>query len=144
MIVSIAMSPKDIKKSEPVFIYFDELPVPFFIEQIFLKGSTKAFLKLEDVDTLADAEELVGREIYLSIDEEEEIDDLSGLLVVDAATGKEIGEVLSYMDIPSNPCIEVVLNSNEQVVVLPCNDDLVKGIDPERGEIFLIIPEGLI
>ena len=38
--------PEDIDIQEPVFIYSDGLPVPFFIEKIVPKGRDKALLRL--------------------------------------------------------------------------------------------------
>ena len=55
----------DLTNEEPVYIEFDGLPVPFFVESISPKGSTRAIVHLTDVDSLQDAEELVGREIYI-------------------------------------------------------------------------------
>ena len=70
---------EDIDLKEPVFIVFDGLEVPFFISSIRAKGSTKAVVKFRDVDSLADAEELIGREVFLEgeLEDEQELD-LSG------------------------------------------------------------------
>ena len=96
VIVSAAAFPEDFEITEPVFIDFDELPVPFFIEELKAHGSKKAYLKLEDVDSLEDAEELVGREIYFSIDEDDDFAGFEGLEVFDAATSKAVGTVTKY------------------------------------------------
>ena len=40
---------QDIDLKEPVFIYFDGLPVPFFIESISPKGTGKAIVHITDV-----------------------------------------------------------------------------------------------
>ncbi len=41
--------PEDIDLLEPVFIYFDGLPVPFFIESFSKKGNSKAVVRLTGV-----------------------------------------------------------------------------------------------
>lgn len=144
VIVSTAAIPEDFEISEPVFIDFDELPVPFFIEEFRPHGSTKAFLKLEDMDSLQDAEELVGREIYFSLEEDDGHADFAGLEVFDAKTSKHVGTVAEYVDIPSNPCLEVRLADTGDSVLLPCHEDLVERIDEKKGRIYLTIPEGLL
>ena len=60
----------DLKES--VFIYFDGLPVPFFIQDLRKKGTAKAVVHLNDVVSLADAEEIVGREVYIEGEWEDE------------------------------------------------------------------------
>ena len=77
-----ADSPQDLNVQEPVFIEFDGLPVPFYFESLQEKGN-RLIVKFEDVDTLAQAEELVGREVRFAAEEEEEEDTLLGLRVRD-------------------------------------------------------------
>ena len=144
VIVSTASIPEDFDVKEPVFIDFDELPVPFFIEEFKAHGSKKAFLKLEDIDSLQDAEELVGKDIYFSLDDEDDYAGLTGLDVFDAATSQLIGTVTEYVDIPSNPCLEVKLPDSDETILIPCHEDLIEGIDEKKGRIFLRVPEGLL
>ena len=144
VIVSIASIPEDFEITEPVFIDFDELPVPFFIQEFKAHGSKKAYLKLEDIDSLEDAEELVGREIYFSLDEDEGYAGFEGLEVFDAATSKAVGTVTEYVDIPSNPCLEVQLPGTDETILVPCHDDLIDRVDEKKGRIYMRIPEGLL
>ena len=144
VIVSTASIPKDFDITEPVFIDFDELPVPFFIEEFRAHGSKKAFLKLEDVDSLQDAEELVGKDIFFSMEEDDEFADFAGLEVLDAITSKKVGIVKEYVDIPSNPCLEVEIAASGEKVLIPCHDELIDRVDEKKGRIFLRIPEGLL
>lgn len=144
VIVSTAAFDEDFEITEPVFIDFDELPVPFFIEELKAHGSKKAYLKLEDVDSLEDAEELVGREIYFSLEEEDDFAGFAGLQVFDAETCKPVGTVTEYVDIPSNPCLEVQLPGSDETILIPCHEDLIDRIDEKEGRLFLKIPQGLI
>ena len=41
--------PADIDIHEPVFIYSDGLPVPFFIENLVRRGNDKALVRLNDI-----------------------------------------------------------------------------------------------
>ncbi|MCF0165023.1 MAG: 16S rRNA processing protein RimM [Bacteroidales bacterium] len=141
VIISTQYSPDDIEIDEPVFICFDGLPVPFFIEEWSAKGNTKAFVKLEDVDSLEAAEELVGRELFFEDEEYEENSAIEGFTIF-SESREMVGKVTSFLDIPSNPCIEV-RKSDGTIVVLPCHKDLVVSINPEKKQIVLRIPEGL-
>lgn len=68
--------PEDIKVTEPVFIYFDGLPVPFFIDNFERKGNKRCLVKLTDIDSFESAEEIVGKEVYiLTSDEDGEYDE---------------------------------------------------------------------
>ena len=143
IIVSTASIPEDFDVKEPVFIDFDELPVPFFIEDFKAHGSKKAYLKLEDIDSLQDAEELVGKDICFSLEEEDDFAGFTGLEVFDAETSRPVGTVTEYVDIPSNPCLEVKLAGSDETILIPCHEDLVDRIDEKKGRIFLKVPEGL-
>ena len=61
---------EEIDSGNPVFIVFDELPVPFFIVSVQRKGASRAVLHLADVENLRDAEELVGRDILVEGEDE--------------------------------------------------------------------------
>lgn len=130
----------DLKSREPVFIAFDGLPVPFYFESVQPQGS-RFIVKFEDVDTLAQAEELVGREVSFSEDEEEEEDTLVGLQVRDARTRKIIGTVADFSDYGGNVVITVETPDGGQVL-LPVHEDLIISIHDEI--LTLDIPEGLI
>ena len=43
------IAPEDINLQEPVFIIFDGLPVPFFIESFAKRGNTKALVHITDI-----------------------------------------------------------------------------------------------
>jgi 16S rRNA processing protein RimM len=134
-----ADDPQDLKSQEPVFITFDGLPVPFFIESAQARGG-RLIVKFEDIDTLAEAEELVGREVTLSEEEDEEEDTLVGLQVCDARTRRIIGEVVDFSDYGGNTIITVDTEHGE--VLLPIHEDLIVSIHDDI--LTLDIPDGLI
>ena len=68
------IAPEDINLKEPVFIVFDGLPVPFFIESFSKRGNTKALVRLTDISSLEDVEEIAGKAVYV---EEEALPELS-------------------------------------------------------------------
>lgn len=131
----IALDEIDIK--DPVFIVFDGLEVPFFIEEFRPKGTSKAIVRFNDVDNLADAEELVGRAVYIDAEpEDEQEDDFTGWKVFDK--GRLVGEVTGMEPIPGNLCIYV---GN---ILLPLHEDFIISCDPQERTMDLDIPEGLI
>ena len=134
-----ADDPRDLKSQEPVFIAFDGLPVPFFIEEAQPRGG-RLIVKFEDIDTLAEAEELVGRDVMLSEDEEDEEETLVGLQVCDARTRRIVGEVVDFSDYGGNTLITVDTEHGE--VLLPIHDDLIVSIHDDV--LTLDIPDGLI
>lgn len=50
-----------LKKNEPVWLFYDGLPVPFYITSSQPKGPRKAIVRLEDIDSLSDAEKPPAR-----------------------------------------------------------------------------------
>lgn len=142
-------APEEIDLKEPVFIVFDGLPVPFFIESLKQKGVSKALARLTGIKTLEDADELAGKEVFakeeaISRDVEDDVltmDDLKGWTVL-SPDGKSVGTVSGWEDIPSNPCLYVNTPSGE--IMLPFHEDLMVDMDEEGEKITLRIPEGLI
>ncbi|MBR4353388.1 MAG: PRC-barrel domain-containing protein [Bacteroidales bacterium] len=135
-----ADSPQDLNVQEPVFIEFDGLPVPFYFESLQEKGN-RLIVKFEDVDTLAQAEELVGREVRFASEEEEEEDTLIGLRVRDSRTRRIIGEIVDFSDYGGNIVLTVETEDSGEVL-LPLHEELIVNI---HGEVITLdIPEGLL
>lgn len=140
--------PEDIDIQEPVFIYADGLPVPFFIDNISPKGTDKAFVKLVDIDSYSDAEELVGQSVYADGDSyenlsepDDEFADLIGWSLL-GSDEKKVGVISDFEDIPGNPCLYVDTDNGQ--VMIPVHDELILSIDENRRELTMEIPEGLI
>ena len=137
---NLCPSQEDVKLKEPVFITFDGLPVPFFIETIEARGN-RSIVKFEDIDTLEAAEEIVGKEISFTplAEEEDEEDGITGRMIRDAE-GNGIGIVKEVSDYGGNVCITVDYNGRD--VILPFHKDLI--IKVKRNGIWLTIPSGLL
>ena len=115
--------------------------------------------------SLADADELAGRDVYVEAPEEEDGEDIIGWTVLDA-TGATVGTVRDYEDIPGNLCIWVERDSTDKPwndgkdkpwndgkkdaqekaheVLLPLHDDLILEVNPDTRTIMLEIPDGLL
>ena len=150
------IAPEDINLNEPVFIFFDGLPVPFFIESFTKRGNTKALVRLTDICSMEDVEEIAGKAVYIEEDnlpemslEEDGYAALIGWMVLTPEDASdmdsdlyEIGEITDFIDIPNNPCIEV--ETENGAVMIPLHEDLILSVDPENQEIIMQIPAGLI
>lgn len=143
IIISLHTPFEDFKTDEPVYLIFDGMPVPFFIKEIRQRGKTRAIAKIEDIDSLEDADEIIGKDILSESleDGSSQEDDLVGWILYDQQ-GYEVGTVTGFVDIPSNPCLAVEREGEE--VYVPFHEDLILGADPDNREIQMDIPEGLL
>lgn len=142
------IAPEDINLDEPVFIIFDGLPVPFFIETFTKRGNTKALVRLTDINSMEDVEEIAGKAVYVEEDSLPELsleeDGYQALVGWTVLNGNliEVGTITDFMDIPNNPCIEV--ETENGAVILPLHEDFILSVDPEYQEIIMQIPAGLL
>jgi 16S rRNA processing protein RimM len=140
-----------------VFIVFDGLPVPFFIESFTKRGNSKALVRLTDICSMEDVEEIAGKAVYVQEDslpelsiEEDGYAALIGWMLLapteeDAQEDmevEEVGEIIDFIDIPNNPCIEV--DTKNGAIMIPLHEDLILSVDPENLEIVMQIPAGLL
>ena len=135
--------PQDMDLSEPVFIFFDKLPVPFFIESLSRRGKNKALIKIDGIDTLDEAEELCGMSIYFHSQDEDprEQEDLIGYSLLDQRDNLT-GKIIGISDFSGNICL-MVRHLKEDIYV-PLHEDLIIAIDNKKRTITLEIAEGLI
>jgi len=145
---------EEINEKRPVFIYFDGLPVPFFIEKLNDKATDQAFLKLEGMETRKLAEEVVGEIIYIERRKggrfdtgqhsESNIPDIIGFEIFDPE-GADIGTINSIHPYPNNLCIGVLRPgeiSNE--ILMPLHDDFIVDIDIDNEKLILDLPKGIL
>jgi len=126
-----------IELQEPVFIEFDGLPVPFFIQDIQQRGNSKAIIHLNDIVNLEDAEEVVGRPIFIEGEWEEEDEmDFTGWTLLNR--GEKVGTVSGMEPIPGNLCLYV------GDTLVPLHPDLILSADPATRTLDLDLPEGLL
>ncbi len=143
------VDPEDLNLKEPVFINFDGLPVPFFIESFKTRGTNKALVRITGTHNLDDAEELVGKEVFAQAgslagsedDGEMTLEDLTGWIITDDSDEK-IGTITAFEDIPGNPCLYVDTEAGQ--VMIPFNEDFILSLDEETEVISMSLPEGLL
>ena len=134
------IGPEDIDLQEPVFIYFDGLPVPFYFDSFRQRGVNRALVRLTGVRSLKDADELSGKDLFAGYFEEEEGEDLTGW-EVRTPEGDAVGTVSDLEDIPGNTCLWVQRPDGTEIL-LPFYEDLVVSL--KDRVLTLQIPEGLL
>ena len=140
--------PEDIDSEEPVFIYHDGLPVPYFFESFSGGGNSRAIAKFQGVRSLGDAEELVGRGVFVRKSDYEFTrgeDDPSAFVgwTVLNADGRPAGTVSGFEDIPGNLCIYIKVASGEEKLV-PLREELFISADENSRTLVIDIPDGLL
>ena len=133
--------PEDIDLKEPVFIEFDGLPVPFFIESLSERGN-RALVRLTGIHNLADADEVTGRKVFIEYAEEEAGNgSVAGWTLLDG-DGTLVGTVDGYEDIPGNTLLWV--DTEKGQVLIPFHEDLVLSMDEASKTLRMTIPSGLL
>lgn len=144
------IDPEYVEEGNPLIIETDGIPVPFYAESIRPKGASSYLIKLEGVDSVEEADELVNNLIFAPRNDVEDYmgeelllgDDLEGYRVVDKDLG-EIG-VLESIDSSTENELFVVRTPDDEEVYIPIVDDFIVDIDQENGIINTSLPEGLV
>ena len=142
LISFFAMDPEELEITEPVFILFDGLPVPFFVQSLRRRGQNKALVHLNGIFDLKDCEEVCGKDIYLPADAEAAYGEgdfsfLVGWELRDA--GKSLGRIADFVDIPGNPCLEL-----EDGRLVPLHEDFITAVDEDSAVVEMELPSGLL
>jgi 16S rRNA processing protein RimM len=139
--------PNDFATLDAVFLSSNERLVPYFIQQVSVRGS-KAFVKFEDVDSPEGAEEISKQAIYLpkaarpkSTRGEFYDDEITGFEVIDETAGT-LGNVTEVMQAGANRLL--VLMQGEKEVLIPVNSPFILSINKSKKRISVDLPEGFL
>jgi 16S rRNA processing protein RimM len=120
----------------------------FFLERAQLHKSTLLRIKFEDVEEEADADDLIGAELYLPLSSLPKLDDdkfyfheIIGFKVTDESFGY-VGVIKSINDQTSQTIL--IIDREGKDVLVPLNDDFVTKVDKENKTMILNTPDGLI
>lgn len=158
--VDFTLDEEDVIAQMPVFIEIDNIPVPFFPENLRGGVDNNAFIKFRDIDSDKAAEFLRNKNLYvIKADLAERLgctpDDLSafeagyeGFRIVDAESGDLIGEVIGLEEGVEYDYLLVRLNDGEKEVSIPLVEDFITEISEdtggEGGEIRVALPDGFL
>ena len=133
---------------DAIFIDLRGNLVPFFIEASQLHKSNLLRLKLEDVDTEADADALIKSNLYLPLDLLPKLEgntfyfhEIIGFSMKDKNFG-EVGKITGINDATAQALFEVDRNGIE--ILIPMNDEFIIKVDRDSKIIEVDTPEGLI
>jgi 16S rRNA processing protein RimM len=138
-----------IEELEFLFVEIDGGLVPFNIEDegLNFKTDESAICKLEFVDTLSKAKDMVGCKVYvfdhaiIEYEDQGTTSTLIGMRAFDAKFG-DIG-LISRVDDFSGNLVITVLHPRAEILI-PLSDQIISSIDEEKREIHLDCPNGLI
>lgn len=139
-----------LKREEPVFIFFDELPVPFFIDEIAPKGNNGFLVKFGGIETFEDSEEINGSIVYTSTSKKvskgktsDQIEFIVGYALKDSK-GLFCGKISAFYDFPGNPCIGVTSDiEGSEEKLIPFAEEFIVDINNRKREIIVDVPQGL-
>lgn len=134
-----------------LIIEVDGILVPFFIEEYRFRSDETALLKLEDIDTQEAARELTNSDVYFERRLSDEADEPSmaaiiGYRLVNDADGQEIGTITGIDDSTANILFEVLKSDTNDgsPILIPAAEEFITGIDNDKREISVALPEGLL
>ena len=127
------------------FLVIDQKPVPFYVEEAFLKGQGMV-IKFEDIDSEDAAKALIGYEVAFSKDDilvmdNQSLNDFKTYQVIDLDIGF-LGTIEEVMPISGNDLAKISYKGKE--VFLPLNEALIDSIDMYKKVIFYKTPAGIL
>ena len=140
--------PELYENMESVFVEFNNNLVPFFIENSSFHKNDFLRVKFEDVDDEAEADSIMGCEIYLPINMLPKLEgnkfyfhEVIGFEIEDKRVGV-FGKIVSINDSTAQPLFEVI-NGNVEILI-PMIDQFLVKIDRENKKVIMDLPEGLV
>lgn len=143
----------EVKKCPYLVCQMDGIFVPFFIESYRWRGNASILLKLEDIDTLDQAETFCGQTLYFdrrcfstkeakAYDAQAEEDKgLIGYRIEDQTLG-DLGEITDINDMTAN--VLFLVDHDGEELMIPAAEELVLEIDDERKVVVMDLPVGLV
>ncbi len=149
---------------EVLFVWLDNLPVPFFVDSFQFTGDTSAIVHFQEASSREASALLIGCQVTCTqedtdplnergkhadilFEQSEEADalndlsDLSGFEVSDSENNP-VGSVTAVNNFNGNVVLEV--RYQEKPILLPFHPDLVINLNPTSRKLQLTIPDGLL
>ncbi|MBM3164158.1 MAG: 16S rRNA processing protein RimM [Bacteroidetes bacterium] len=140
--------PDNYRSLNVIFFEIEGIATPFPIQSVKPMINGFMVLKLEGVNSEAEARRLVRKSVFLSdsllpvLDEHSFYDhEIVGFTVIDAVRGN-IGTAIGVIDHPSNPLLQVDKEGVE--ILIPLNLELYKKVNRTEKTLTLTTPEGLL
>jgi 16S rRNA processing protein RimM len=140
--------PELYENMESVFVECNKHLVPFFIESSSLHKNDFLRIRFEDVNTEAEAEALLGNDLYLPLNMLPKLTgnkfyyhEVIDFDIEDKRLGV-VGKIQSINDTTAQPLFEVLKDDKE--ILIPMIDHFLVKIDRENKKVIMDLPEGLI
>ena len=122
--------------------------VPYFTTAVKLHKTKLLRVSMEKVDSEHQANELIGKSVYLPLDQLPSLNDdqfyyheIIGFEIVDSTLGP-VGTIINVNDTNSQVLLEV--DHMNKKILIPLVDEIIHKIDKEKKQIHLFIPNGLL
>lgn len=142
-----ADDPTKYKGLEFILMDIHKKLIPFFIQKMSLH-SNKAYLKLQDVETIEKAMEFAGLDLYLPLEMLPKLSgnkfyyhEVSGYKVIDEDFGL-VGTIEQVLEYPTQALFQLMVNDIE--VLIPIQDEVITKVDRRSKTIYIQAPQGLI
>ncbi len=133
---------------ESVFVLLGGNLIPFFIEESLLQKGNQLRVRFEDVDSEADADNILGSGIYMPLTMLPKLEgnkfyfhEVIGFEVEDVNFGN-VGVIDGINDSTAQPLFEIKEGDIE--ILIPMIDEFIVKIDRENKKVVVNTPEGLI
>ena len=133
---------------EALFLDINNRLIPYFVMTSKLHKSNLLRLKLEDVNTESDADELLRKEVYLPLDLLPKLDgkafyyhEVIGFEIWEKSFGK-VGILKEVNDQSAQALFEIERSGHE--ILIPIHDEFIINIDRDKKIITVKTPPGLI
>jgi 16S rRNA processing protein RimM len=139
--------PEHYRDLDIVYIELKKKLIPFLIENLHLENN-KANLKLEDIDSLEQAERFLNAKLFLPLEllpklkgDKFYFHEIIGFKVVDHIHGN-LGVIQKVLELPGNPLFSIDHKGTE--VLIPIADEIIQRVDRKSKVIHIKAPDGLI
>jgi len=133
-------------EKEPVFLDFEGIRVPFFIENMRSPIDTEWYVVFEEVDNKTKAEKLVGVDVYV---QKKNLVTDSNVLLIDNLVGYQVFDtkkgfigILDYIQKGAQDLM--IISNNGEEIYVPFVDEFIAEIIHEKKHILINTPDGLL
>lgn len=141
-------SPNSYTRLTSILLLQKNILVPFMVKKIQILPNQRAIVQLEESNHVDSAQKLVHSEVYLPLsmlpnlnEDEYFLHEVLGFEVIDIAKGK-LGKITNFYEGPQQDLLG--MSYNEEEVLIPWVEAIVKKVDKINQIIEVDLPEGLL
>lgn len=142
-----ADDPSAYLKMKYFLLEINKVLTPFFVEKIAMNGD-KFFVGVQDVKTIEQAQNLVGKTVYLPMEMLPKLSgnqfyfhEVKGFMVVDTVKG-ELGPIAEVLEYPTQAILQIMKDGKE--ILIPILDQVIQNVDRDKKILTITAPDGLI